>query len=144
LDHWASNARDRLALILLTDQFPRTIYRGLAKAFAFDSQALALSRDGIDAGFDLSLRPLERVFFYMPLEHSESLADQDRSFSLFRQLVEQVGPDHKPTFQEYLDFAVRHRDIINRFGRFPHRNEVLARTSTAEELMFLQQPGASF
>jgi uncharacterized protein (DUF924 family) len=144
LDHWASNARDRLALILLTDQFPRTIYRGSAKAFAFDSQALALSRDGIDAGFDLSLRPLERVFFYMPLEHSESLADQGRSVSLFRQLVEQVGPDHKPTFQEYLDFAVRHRDIINRFGRFPHGNEVLGRTSTAEELMFLQQPGASF
>ena len=64
--------------------------------------------------------------------------------SLFRQLVEQVGPDHKPTFQEYLDFAVRHRDIINRFGRFPHRNEVLARMSTVEELTFLQQPGASF
>jgi uncharacterized protein (DUF924 family) len=144
LDHWGSNPQDRLALILLTDQFPRSIYRDSRKAFAFDSQALSLSRDGIDAGFDRTLHPLQRVFFYLPLEHSESPADQDRSVSLFGQLVEQAGPDHKPTFQEYLDFALRHRNIIDRFGRFPHRNEVLGRASTEEELSFLQQPGGSF
>ena len=144
LDPWASNPQDRLALILLTDQFPRSIYRNSAKAFAFDSRALSLSHAGIDAGFDVSLRPLERVFFYLPLEHSESLADQQRAVSLFQKLVDEAGPDQKATFAEYLDFAARHRDIIARFGRFPHRNEVLGRISTPEELSFLQQPGSWF
>jgi uncharacterized protein (DUF924 family) len=144
LDHWASNPQDRLALILLTDQFPRSIYRDSAEAFAFDTKALSLARDGVDLGLDLSLRPLERVFFYLPLEHSESLADQQRSVSLFQKLIDEAGPDHKLTFAEYLDFAVRHRDIISRFGRFPHRNEALGRISTPEELSFLQQPGSGF
>jgi uncharacterized protein (DUF924 family) len=144
LDNWASNPQDRLALILLTDQFPRSIYRNSARAFAFDTKALSLARDGIDAGFDVSLRPLERVFFYLPLEHSESLVDQQRSVSLFQKLFDEAGPDEKPTFAEYLDFAVRHRDIISRFGRFPHRNEALGRISTPEELSFLQQPGSGF
>ena len=144
LDNWASNPQDRLALILLTDQFPRSIYRDSARAFAFDTKALSLARNGIDAGFDVSLRPLERVFFYLPLEHSESLVDQQRSVSLFQKLFNEAGPDEKPTFAEYLDFAVRHRDIISRFGRFPHRNEALGRISTPEELSFLQQPGSGF
>ena len=144
LDNWASNPQDRLALILLTDQFPRSIYRDLAKAFAFDSKALSLAHTGIDAGFDAALRPLEKVFFYLPLEHSESLADQKRSVSLFQKLVDDASPDQKPTFAEYLDFAARHRDIISRFGRFPHRNKALGRISTSEELSFLQQPGSGF
>jgi uncharacterized protein (DUF924 family) len=144
LDHWEANPRDRLALILLTDQFPRSIYRNSAKAFAFDTKALSLARDGIDVGFDINLRPLEKVFFYLPLEHSESLADQQRSVSLFQKLLDEAGSDQKPTFAEYLDFAVRHRDIISRFGRFPHRNKVLERISTPEELSFLQQPGSGF
>jgi uncharacterized protein (DUF924 family) len=144
LDHWEANPRDRLALILLTDQFPRSIYRNSAKAFAFDTKAWSLARDGIDAGFDSSLRPLEKVFFYLPLEHSESLADQQRSVSLFQKLLDEAGPDQKATFAEYLDFAARHRDIIARFGRFPHRNEALGRISTPEELSFLQQPGSGF
>lgn len=144
LDNWASNPQDRLALILLTDQFPRSIYRDLAKAFAFDSKALSLALTGIDAGFDAALRPLEKVFFYLPLEHSESPADQKRSVSLFQKLVDDASPDQKPTFAEYLDFAARHRDIISRFGRFPHRNKALGRISTSEELSFLQQPGSGF
>ena len=144
LEGWASNPQDRLALILLTDQFPRSIYRDSARAFAFDAKALSLVRDGIDAGFDVSLRPLERVFFYLPLEHSESLADQQRSVSLFQKLADEVSQDHKPTFTEYLDFAVRHRNIFSRFGRFPHRNEALGRISTPEELSFLRQPGSGF
>ena len=144
LDNWASNPQDRLALILLTDQFPRSIYRDSAKAFAFDSKALSLAHTGIDAGFDAALRPFEKVFFYLPLEHSESLGDQKRSVSLFQKLVDEASPDQKPTFAEYLDFAVRHRDIISRFGRFPHRNEALGRISTPEELSFLQQPGSGF
>jgi uncharacterized protein (DUF924 family) len=144
LDNWASNPQDRLALILLTDQFPRSINRDSARAFAFDTKALSLARNGIDAGFDVSLRPLERVFFYLPLEHSELLVDQQRSVSLFQKLFDEASPDEKPTFAEYLDFAVRHRDIISRFGRFPHRNEALGRISTPEELSFLQQPGSGF
>jgi uncharacterized protein (DUF924 family) len=144
LDHWASNPQDRLALILLTDQFPRSIYRDSARAFAFDTKALSLARDGIDLGLDVTLRPLEKVFFYLPLEHSESLPDQQRSVSLFQKLVDEAGSDQKPTFAEYLDFAVRHRDIISRFGRFPHRNKALGRISTPEELSFLQQPGSGF
>jgi uncharacterized protein (DUF924 family) len=144
LDHWALNPQDRLALILLTDQFPRSIYRDSAKAFAFDTKALSLAREGVDAGSDASLHLLEKVFFYLPLEHSESLADQQRSVSLFQKLFDEAGTDQKPTFAEYLDFAVRHREIISRFGRFPHRNEALGRTSTTEELSFLQQPGSGF
>ena len=144
LDNWASNPQDRLALILLTDQFPRSIYRDSANAFAFDTKALSLTREGLDGGFDASLRPLEKVFFYLPLEHSESLADQQRSVSQFQKLLDEAGPDQKPTFVEYLDFAVRHRDIISRFGRFPHRNKALERISTPEELSFLQQPGSGF
>jgi uncharacterized protein (DUF924 family) len=144
LGHWASNPQDRLALILLTDQFPRSIYRDSAKAFAFDAKALSLAHTGIDTRFDVALRPLEKVFFYLPLEHSESLADQHRSVSLFQKLVDDASPDQKPTFAEYLDFAVRHRDIISRFGRFPHRNKALERISTPEELSFLQQPGSGF
>jgi uncharacterized protein (DUF924 family) len=144
LDHWASNPQDRLALILLTDQFPRSIYRDSAKAFAFDTKALSLARDGVDLGFDNALRSLEKVFFYLPLEHSELLADQQQSVSLFQKLVDEAGPDQKPTFAEYFDFAMRHRDIISHFGRFPHRNEALGRISTPEELAFLQQPGSGF
>jgi uncharacterized protein (DUF924 family) len=144
LDKWASNPQDRLALILLTDQFPRSIYRDSAKAFAFDTKALSLAHTGIDAGSDVALRLLEKVFLYLPLEHSEALADQQRSVSLFQKLVDDAGPNEKPTFAEYLDFAVRHRDIISRFGRFPHRNKALGRNSTPEELSFLQQPGSEF
>ena len=144
LDNWASNPQDRLTLILLTDQFPRSIYRDSAKAFSFDSKALSLAYTGIDAGFDAALRPLEKVFFYLPLEHSESNADQKRSVSLFQKLVDDASPDQKPTFTEYLDFAVRHRDIISRFGRFPHRNKALGRISTSEEMSFLKQPGSGF
>jgi uncharacterized protein (DUF924 family) len=144
LDDWASNPQDRLALILLTDQFPRSIYRDSAKAFAFDSKALSLARTGIDAGLDAALRSLEKVFFYLPLEHSESLADQQRSVALFQKLVDDASPDQKPAFAEYLDFAVRHRDIISRFGRFPHRNGALGRIPTPAELSFLQQPGSGF
>ena len=141
---WQTTPRGRLALILLTDQFPRNIYRDSAGAFTHDSKAMAWSLDGIKQGLDLKLRPIERVFFYLPLEHAESLEHQERSVKYFGQLVSNVGPEQKRTFQEYLDFAVRHRDVIARFGRFPHRNKILGRESTHEELAFLDQPGSSF
>ena len=141
---WESNPRGRLALILLTDQFPRNIYRNSPGAFAHDSKALAWCLDGIQQRLDLKLRPIERVFFYLPLEHAESLEYQEQSVKYFGEMVSNVGPEQKQTFQEYLDFAVRHRDVIARFGRFPHRNKILGRVSTPEELAFLAEPGSSF
>ena len=144
LSDWQSSPRGRLALILLTDQFPRSIYRDSPNAFAYDAKALGWCIDGIDQGMDLQLRPIERVFFYLPLEHAESLEHQDRSVKQFRRLLDEVGAGQTKVFAEYLDFAVRHRDIIARFGRFPHRNKILGREPTSDELAFLATPGSSF
>jgi uncharacterized protein (DUF924 family) len=120
LSDWQSTPSGRIALILLTNQFPRNIYRDSPHAIAFDSKALAWRIDGIEQGFDRKLRPIERVFFPFPLEHAESLGHQERSVNQFRELIDRVGADQEEIFAEYLDFAVRHRDIIARFGRFPH------------------------
>jgi uncharacterized protein (DUF924 family) len=144
LSDWQSSPRGWLALILLMDQFPRNIYRDSPRAFAHDQQALAWCVAGIDQGMDLQLRPLERVFFYLPLEHAELLEDQDLSVRKFTELVPLVGVEQKPTFEEYLDYATRHREIIARFGRFPHRNKILGRESTPDESAFLATPGSSF
>lgn len=144
LSHLASTARGRLALILLTDQFPRNIYRGTAQAFAYDPIALSNCLEALADGSDLRLRPIERAFIYLPLEHSESLEHQDRSVALFTDLANNATEAGKPTFLNYLDFAIRHREIIARFGRFPHRNEFLGRDSTPEEIEFLTQPGSKF
>jgi uncharacterized protein (DUF924 family) len=144
LCEWQAMPRGRLALILLTDQFPRSVYRGSPQAFAYDGHALAWCLGGIEERLDLRLRPIERVFFYLPLEHAESLERQQQSVKLFSELVGLVAPEQKETFEEYHNFAVRHRDIIARFGRFPHRNRILGRTSTPEELAFLNEPGSSF
>jgi uncharacterized protein (DUF924 family) len=144
LSDWQSTPSGRLALILLTDQFPRNIHRDTPRAFAQDSKALAWCLDGIKSDFDLKLRPIERVFFYLPLEHAESLKHQEQSVKLFRELAESVTGNAKTLFEGYLDYAVRHRDTIARFRRFPHRNKILGRGSTAEELAFLAEPDSSF
>jgi uncharacterized protein (DUF924 family) len=144
LSDWISTARGRLAVILLTDQFPRNIYRGTARAFAFDSVAQTSCFDGLAAGADRSLRLIERVFFYLPLEHSESREHQERSVALFSDLVAAAPPVQRTIFEDYHKYAVLHRDIIERFGRFPHRNSVLGRASTAQEVAFLSTPGSSF
>lgn len=141
---WAASPKGLLALILLTDQFPRNIYRDTPQAFAFDALALEFARQAIADGYDRQLRPIERVFCYLPFEHSETLHDQDRAVELFRILWEESPPDDKRVFANYLDFAERHCAIVERFGRFPHRNRILGRSSTAEELAFLRQPGSSF
>jgi uncharacterized protein (DUF924 family) len=141
---WLGTPHGALALILLTDQFPRNIFRDTPQAFAFDAMALGFARAVLEAGFDCALRPIECVFCYLPFEHSESLADQDRSVELFQALQDAVPPEDKPLFAGYLDFAVRHRSVIERFGRFPHRNRILGRASTKEEIVFLEQPGSSF
>jgi uncharacterized protein (DUF924 family) len=144
LNSWLIEPRGRLALIILTDQLPRNIYRDSPQAFAFDTRALEWSLDGIEASVDRLLRPIERVFFYLPLEHSERLEDQERSVSMFRELLPSVDTDQQEIFESYLNFAILHRDVVARFGRFPHRNCILGRTSTPEELYFLSQPGSSF
>ncbi len=144
LGEWSSTPRGLLALILASDQLPRNIHRNTPRAFAFDSIARAHCRDGIARGFDLRLRPIERVFHYLPLEHSELLADQDDSVRLFSNLARDAVAQTGELFAGYLRFAERHREIIERFGRFPHRNRILGRNSTAEEIAFLQTPGSSF
>ena len=144
LNSWLIEPRGRLALIILTDQLPRNIYRDSPQAFAFDTRALEWSLDGIESSVDRLLRPIERVFFYLPLEHSERLEDQERSVSMFRELLPSVDTDQQEIFESYLNFAILHRDVVARFGRFPHRNCILGRTSTPEELYFLSQPGSSF
>ncbi|CAN5400154.1 DUF924 family protein [soil metagenome] len=144
LSEWAESPRGLLALLLLTDQFPRNIYRGMPEAFAFDSLAQQWSKSGLASGMDRKLRPIERVFFYLPLEHSELLADQEHSVQLFTQLYQDVAEDHMDTFRGFLMFALRHRRVIERFGRFPHRNQILGRISTPEEVEFLKEPGSSF
>lgn len=144
LDARASTPRGLLALILLSDQLPRNIHRNTPRAFAFDPVARAHCRDGIARGFDTQLRPIERVFHYLPLEHSESRADQEDSVRLFSDLAGNAGAQTRELFANYLRYAERHREIIERFGRFPHRNRILGRDSTAEEIAFLQTPGSSF
>jgi len=130
----AEGAHGSLALILLLDQFPRNLFRGTARAFATDGRALAVARQALERGFDAALPPVMRLFVYLPFEHSEDLADQERSVALFRALGN----------AEWLDYAVRHRDIVARFGRFPHRNAALGRPTTAEEAAFLKTPNSSF
>jgi uncharacterized protein (DUF924 family) len=134
LDDWAETPHGALALILLLDQVPRNIFRNSARAFLSDEKALAVAKKAISSGFDRGLGKDERLFLYLPFEHAEDLATQDEAVSLIEELND----------EEYTSYVRRHRDIIRRFGRFPHRNEPLGRTSTCEELEFLREPGSSF
>jgi uncharacterized protein (DUF924 family) len=129
---------DVLAQLIALDQFPRNLYRGDPRAFAGDAAALALARRLVDSGADRLLPGMARTFAYLPFEHSEALAEQDRSLALFEQLAGEGD------FSGALDYARRHHAIITRFGRFPHRNAILGRESTPEEIAFLRQPGSRF
>jgi uncharacterized protein (DUF924 family) len=144
LDAWRGTSLGALACILVTDQFPRNLYRGTPQSFAFDARARGLCKDQLAQGTDLALHPLERVFFYLPQEHSEDLDDQERSVALFEALAGDVAAAQRETFAGFADYARRHREVIRRFGRFPHRNAILGRTSSAEERAFLSEPGSSF
>jgi uncharacterized protein (DUF924 family) len=139
---WKKTPRGRLALVLLLDQFTRNIYRGTADAFSGDSLALELVKESLSLQHDLALEASERCFFYMPLEHSESLEDQNTCISRLEGLLAEVPKQHRHRIDNALDFAVQHRDIIQAFGRFPHRNDVLGRESTEEELAYLNQSHA--
>ncbi len=134
---WASRPRSALALVLLLDQFTRNIFRDTPRAFAGDAQALALARALVSAGHDKAMATYERWFVYLPFEHAESLAEQEEALRLFGELAQNGAPDG-------LLWARKHRDVIARFGRFPHRNAILGRVSTPEEEAFLQQPGSRF
>ncbi len=144
LDAWQTEPKGRLAMIILTDKFSRNIYRDTPRAFAFDTRAINLVHDGIKNSVDKKLRLIEQVFFNMPLMHSESMDDQKLSISQFENIVECAQGEEKERLQGNLNYAVAHRDIIQRFGRYPHKNEILGRESTPEEIEFLKQPGSSF
>jgi len=145
LDHWAKEARGRLALILLLDQFRRNVFRNSAEAFSGDKQALKLCVEGAMEKKDKGLSPIERVFFYMPLQHAEDRAIQARSVAAFEALAAEPAPAAlAAALESCADYAVAHRDIVERFGRFPHRNRILGRESTRAEREFLAAGGASF
>jgi uncharacterized protein (DUF924 family) len=133
LSAWADSPRRRLSLILLLDQFPRHAYRGTGRAFATDREALALTLSGMQAAADGALTPVERIFFYMPLQHAELRDAQEESVAAYRRLVNESPPELSDMFASALESAQLHRSIVARFGRFPHRNRALARPNTAEE-----------
>ncbi len=134
LADWEETARGALALVIVLDQFPRNMFRDSPRAFATDARARAVANRAVERGNDQGLGAEERLFLYIPFEHSEDLADQDRAVAL----IETLGD------QGFTDYAHRHRDIIARFGRFPHRNRILGRVSTPDEEAFLESPGSSF
>ena len=144
LESWADGPRRRLSLVLLLDQFPRNIFRGTARAFAYDSRALALTLSGMQSGADAALDPVERIFFYMPLQHAESREVQDESVAACRRLLAEAPAELRPSFAAVLEHAERHRSVIERFGRFPHRNRVLGRESTPAEEAWLRESGERF
>jgi uncharacterized protein (DUF924 family) len=138
LDSWAGTAAGSLALLILLDQFPRNMFRGEARTYDTDAQARAVAKAALDQGFEDGLTDMQRMFLYMPFQHSERLDDQLRSLTLYDGLSEDGGN------ADYQKSAQRHYEIVVRFGRFPHRNVVLGRSSTEEELAFLKEPNSSF
>ena len=144
LDHWAHESRGRLALILLLDQFRRNIHRGTAQAYEKDKIALKLCVEGAMEKKDKGLTPIQRAFFYMPLQHTESRKVQSKSVALYNKLAEAVSPTYQETFLTIAQFAELHRDIVERFGRFPHRNEVMGRDNTPEENEYLSGDSPDF
>jgi uncharacterized protein (DUF924 family) len=134
LFEWRRHPGGRLAEIIILDQFSRNMYRDTPRAFAQDAMALALAQEAVASGADQALKPAQRKFLYMPYMHSESLFIHEAAETLFR----------KNASQDSLDFEIKHKRIIERFGRYPHRNAILGRASTAEEIEFLKQPGSGF
>lgn len=144
LDHWARTPPGRLAQVIVLDQFPHHIHRGRPQAFATHPQALTPSLAALASGEDRKLMPIERVFLYLPLEHAESSELQENAVSLYEQLAREAAAGERELFDGFLDYARKHRDVVARFGRFPHRNEILGRISTSDEVEFLKQPGSRF
>ncbi len=141
LDAWAATPRGRLALIVVLDQLNRCIHRETPEMFAGDEKALALCLDGLDEDMDRALGTIERAFFYMPCMHAEDVDIQLTSVEVFGELVQEAAPEHKKLCETFLAHAENHREVVERFERFPHRNAILDRSSTPEESAFLQQSG---
>ena len=144
LASWGDGPRRRLSLILLLDQFPRNMFRGTARAFATDAQALALALSGMQSAADAALEVVERIFFYMPLQHAESREVQEESVAAYRRLLSEAPPELHEHFASTLRSAQNHRGIIERFGRFPYRNQVLGRSTTPQGRDWLSGGGSSF
>jgi uncharacterized protein (DUF924 family) len=140
LDDWMETAQGRVALILLIDQFSRNIHRDSPLSWSEDDRGLAITKRMLDEGQDVSLNHVERTFVYMPLMHSEVLADQNLAVTAFTQLADDGAENGENT----VNYSIYHRDIVARFGRFPHRNKILGRESTVEEVAFLKEPNSSF
>ncbi|MEM1252916.1 MAG: DUF924 family protein [Cyanobacteria bacterium P01_H01_bin.21] len=138
-ESWLGTAKSSLARIIVLDQFARNMFRGTPQSFAADPLALTTAELAIKRGYDVELLPVERFFLYLPFEHSENLNHQNRCVTYFENLIQDA-----PDLEHGLDYARRHREVIDRFGRFPHRNETLDRQSTQAELEFLKQPGSRF
>jgi len=141
---WARSARECLALVIMLDQFPRNVYRGSAEAFNYDALALGLTIVGLKLGYLEELEPIEQVFFLMPYQHVEDLQKQQEGFALFERIAAESSAEWQPLLGGCRDFANVHLEIIEQFGRFPHRNEALRRQSTEAEQAYLQQGGESF
>ncbi|MCB9519567.1 MAG: DUF924 domain-containing protein [Myxococcales bacterium] len=144
LEPWLETPRGHLAVVILLDQLSRNIHRDTAQMYALDDEAVDLVLRGLEAGVDRALAPRERVFFYMPLMHAESVPLQRKCVRLFRRLADGVPEGERAAYSGNVDFAIRHLEIVERFGRFPHRNAILGRVSTDDEAQFLTQPGSSF
>jgi uncharacterized protein (DUF924 family) len=144
LDSWGSSPRRRLALILLLDQFPRNVYRRQGRAYGGDEKALQLALSGVQRGADATLDPVERIFFFMPLQHSESPEAQEESVAAFRRLRNESPPALRKFFEITLGYAELHRNIVRKFGRFPHRNAALKRKSTPAEELYLRNAAERF
>ncbi len=144
LESWADGPRRRLSLIILLDQLPRNMFRGSARAFAYDAKALALTLSGMQCGADAALDAVERIFFYMPLQHAESLEVQDESVAAYRRLLAEAPAELHESFAGVMEHAEHHRAVIERFGRFPHRNRLLGRESTPAEEAWLRESEERF
>lgn len=143
-DEWAKVPKSCLAAILCLDQFPRNMYRGLSKSFEYDARALELVEQGLAAGHEKSLSELEKAFFILPLMHHENIHSQSKCIELYESFAAEAAEPFKNYLSSGAEFGRKHLTIIERFGRFPHRNEILRRESTVEEIEFLKQPGSSF
>ena len=141
---WADGPRRRLSLIIVLDQFPRNLFRGSTRAFAYDSQALALTLSGMQSAADAALQPVERLFFYMPLQHAENREVQEESVAAYRRLLREAPQELREPFAGAVRSAENHHAIVERFGRFPYRNRVLGRPSTPEETEWLKEGGERF
>lgn len=140
LDHWTQQTNSYIVLIVLLDQFSRNIYRDDPRMFEADPKALQLTKNKLN----IKLPTIQKVFQYMPFMHSENLTDQEKCVQLFKELHQKAHPEVKESIANNLDYAIAHRDIIKKYGRFPHRNKILNRESTPEEKEYLSQPGAGF